>query len=298
MHFDGETTFTLREWDGQMRTTEGYKLAFESWGEMVDRSVRGASALEDWRRKSRCTEKRTARFTGTESFERAAQLAEDGWRKLEGEIQIMAQPIFDRLASLVEREDLRFNKEGAGIDVAKFAENDPDCWMEFVPTYVDGKSTRILKIIFNASVHCGTPTDAIKRKGAMTTALIQLLEYSGYRVDLTVADATQGSGGRLEIYTPLKKPDQPLDMGRTLFALAHPSYLRRIMFSVMETVPEKWLSKFNVPDWGYGMATQATEHGDIIIPENVYGYNDEKIEEWIMDTTEKAGISFHPTSAV
>jgi hypothetical protein len=78
------------------------------------------------------------------------------------------------------------------------------------------------------------PQDIINR-GAAVVALIDKIQSEGQRVELIAFCHIAGRrNDRLIMAVTVKRPEEPIDMDRVAFALAHPSMLRRAFFRVVE----------------------------------------------------------------
>ncbi|MBK7037860.1 MAG: hypothetical protein IPH42_16340 [Bacteroidetes bacterium] len=131
----------------------------------------------------------------------------------------------------------------------------------------------------------------------MICALVDALEYAGHRAEVicNVAasrnqydrDGHNKENGWFEVDVKVKPSDQPVELSSLAFCLAHPSMLRRIVFSVEELVG--WSDYAD----RYGYPAEATEKGDIYIKEIFSGLvsNDEAIS-WVLLELEKAWNEF------
>jgi hypothetical protein len=93
-------------------------------------------------------------------------------------------------------------------------------------------------------------------RGVAVVALTQALERAGCRVAITcTVDCTATSDGR---YGPsvshqldVKQYGQRLDIDQCMFTLAHPAFLRRIVFAIMERSPHKFVRTMTKNKYGY-----------------------------------------------
>lgn len=236
-------------------------------------------------------------WSGAATFTEAVNLAKLGWIDKANDIQSISAPIIDKLTSLIEKHSITYDVEGIGIDVARYLDGEPECWQKWESETVEGHGTKHIKILFNVGVSAGISTEVITAKGSAIVALIEALEYSGCRVQLTVTM----SYGAWEFYTTIKSSDQPLDLPRVAYALAHPSMLRRIVFRLLECQPE-WKSLdaggcYSGNGNGYNWRTNPSEmkNSDVYVCESYLGQpqwtNTQSTEKWIMEELKKQGIS-------
>lgn len=269
------------------------RYTFQTWGEFLDFADK---------RKLVCgyepSRSQTHSFTKTHSFRDALTLARNGWPEGEEKIRPLANALFTKVGSLVEREEMVHDVVGNALDIGAYLNNDPECWMHPETHLEEGFSPRILRLVFNAAVSAGVSTDVIQAKGAAIAALIQALELSAYRVEVWVIAwcCSRTPEDRHSVVHEnrvlVKSADQNLDFGRLVFALAHPSMPRRLGFAVTETDPrsnEKWGLCM-----GYPCETR-TERGDIYIGCSFLGEphwtNAESVIAWILETLKAQGVA-------
>jgi hypothetical protein len=237
-------------------------------------------------------------WSGTDTWEEALKLAIDGWHDGECKANGVAAPILDKLSSLVERQEIVYDVEGMGLDVAAYLKGEPECWQKIETHTVDGTGTRQLRVVYNSAASCGVSAEVLNAKGATVAALVQLLEFAGNRVELW--DLAMCSGGwdrKKPVYEArvlVKAADQELDMGRVIFALAHPANMRRLGFSVQERNKEQAESLGS----GYGCPVETLDdkesRGDIYIGSSYYGepqWTDTKqATDWVVKTLKEQGV--------
>lgn len=232
-------------------------------------------------------------WSGTETFEEALKIAREGWPEGRNKALSLSSTLFDKISTLIEKPDLIYDVEGNDYDLGLYLKGEPECWMKYQTQVVEGQGTKIIKLVFNTATSAGVSSRIMIAKGAAIAALTELLEYSGRRVELI--ECTRQST-ELEWYVPLKFADQPLDIDRIIFALAHPANYRRIGFSIMEQSEQMKKAGHTGDGWGgYGMPMNIDEHGgDIYIPCSLYGESQwESIENtkiWLLEQLHKQGV--------
>jgi len=109
----------------------------------------------------------------------------------------------------------------------------------------------IIRIYMNVSAGAHTSPKQIMNRGAAIVNLIDSIEGDGLRrVELVaVCNSTnQGGGKHRNLFSVVvKRPEEDLDWGRVSFALAHPSFLRRIMFRAQEIASPHYDDCYGVP---------------------------------------------------
>ena len=236
------------------------------------------------------------RWSGGLSWDEAKSLALKGWKEGLREVEKYQAKISPFIAEKVLRHQQVFGVSGYNVDVGCFLANDPECFISRVyeeQNYPGKIFTIVCSISFSSAI---TPETIIQR-GAMICALIDAIEYAGHRAEVICnwavsreeqrhyRDGKNKEYGWLEVDVTIKKADQPLEMIELAFCLAHPSMLRKIMFSIAEI--EGW-SDFARQ---YGYPATATNKGDIYIQEVFSGeVKDDKAINWVLTELKKLGV--------
>lgn len=133
---------------------------------------------------------------------------------------------------------LEYGVAGAYPDIAEFCSGNPAC-MVARGSDTSLRAARVVRLVYNCIASAGVSPDTIRAYGAALLTFIVRLEASGRRVELTVASANGGQGGsRSYISVRVKNAEDSLDMPRLAFALAHPAFLRWIVFRLASCQPE------------------------------------------------------------
>lgn len=175
-------------------------------------------------------------FYGTSSFGEAAKLAREGWQDGVNRVQQIRAKIATAVQSLVSRraESIGYDVFGEYVDVGRFLTGEPECFGVRVSD--DSSSNRVVRINVNIGVSGSVSHSAIFSRGAVAIAAIDVIESSGVRVEVYGVHGSLKSDGSAihETHVLLKSANQPLDIDRLVFALCHPSSLRRLCFSIIE----------------------------------------------------------------
>ena len=233
-------------------------LKFASFDEFVEAAKLTARDNASSRGKGR------GKFYGTDSFDDAVALASHGWP--EG-----AQRAAEFRASLdsavrdvtvARQAGFAWDVVGEQIDVGKFLAGEPECCLS---RSEDGESAagKVVRIVANVAASGSVSADSLFARGAVVLAAIDILEGLGHRVELTVARGTTTQGQTLQIFVPIKSAGQPLDLDRLAFALCHPSFLRRLTWSVSE-------QHDYIPSYTYPAPVEA-EEGCVVTSEILRG---------------------------
>lgn len=268
------------------------KFSFDTWSDWLA-CVDGPSLMPMSRRKSRTS---SDSFAGV-SYSKALGLARQGWPEGADRANTQADLLFNHVSSVIDRQDVRFDTEGHYIDVARFNNNEPECWGQFETVNVEGQGRKLVRILFNIGASCAVGQEVILAKGSATVALIKLLEYAGHRVELVMGEAAE-SQIDTQWRIKLKEFDQDLDINRLIFALAHPASHRRLWMSALECQAD-WARMGARDDYGIPVDLPA-DKGEIYIGAsnsmNVKWLDLPSACDWIMQKLKEQGIEVKEVS--
>lgn len=111
------------------------------------------------------------------------------------------------------------------------------------------QKTNAISILYDISDNCNVSADELLQAGVVVLELVYRLEAARIRVNLDIIGyAAQITGGQYLISSiNLKAGQEPLDILRIAYPLAHPAFFRRHNFRWAETV-----NGINYHDSGYG----------------------------------------------
>jgi hypothetical protein len=246
---------------------------------------------------------RVVEWSGGLTWEEAKRMALSGWGDIIPEIEKYRAVITPIITDKVLRPRQVYAVAGYSVDVGSFLANDPECFInrEYEERNYPGK---VFKIVCSVSHSSGISKNVIINRGAIICALIDAIEYAGHRVEVVCNNASaayndenslkgqQKEDGWFEVSVLIKKATQPLDMSDLAYCLAHPSMLRRIMFSAAEI--EGWSDVSRE----YGYPAEATDKGDLYVKELFYGefaneseaVSDVKVIDWVLTQLRKLGV--------
>ena len=200
--------------------------------------------------KEKASEESDYDFTGTHSYKEAESLCLYGGDKSD----------FERFMYLKESLDhTLLEKQTRTTQFNDFVGDTPN-----VPLYLMGyplnmirqkreeiNEDNVIDIYFNISVPAYTTQEQIFNRGVIALSLIDYLEGLGYKVNLHLFELSTKDDQICLYEFNLKNLDEPTDYRNLFFPLTHPSFLRRIIFKLVEKTPE--LTR----EWTYGYGTPA-----------------------------------------
>jgi hypothetical protein len=259
------------------------------WAAAVDGKNTSGDAEKD--RQSRSG---GANWTGSPSFEAAERLARFGWQEGTASIGKLAARITDRIGDRAKVEHMVRDVVGEFPDVAAYLDGEPENMIRFEDEDKQACG-RIVRLSVNAAVSSGVGAEVIARRGAVVVALADAIERTGHLAEITFRMDASCYSKDMAIQATVKKTDEPMNVARIAFALAHPSMFRRMTFAVMETCPD---AKSMHCDSGgsYGSPSETPEklRGEIHFGNMRYGQDqwstDEKAEAWALAELRKLGL--------
>lgn len=174
-------------------------------------------------------------FYGTSTFHEAVSLTRTGWP--EGAAKVLAiRSIANGIVNAVvnaRATSYAYDVTGSFVDVGRFMSGEPECF--FTESQECGNiNNPIVKIIANLSASASVSSEHLFLRGASVAAAVDILESLGRRVEVYAASSHIRNKNIYDIMVMVKKANQPLDIDRLALAIAHPSFYRRLMFSLME----------------------------------------------------------------
>jgi hypothetical protein len=205
------------------------------------------------------------KWAGTRSFAEAGKLCVDGWdfgtEKLDG----IRDAVRQRVGSL-ELATIKFDNALVGqyLDVDSFLGGDPYCMLNAYEE-PDKRSEKFVRILVDTTYSASVSADDIIVRGSAIVALCDTLNLAGYTTEVWALSMNGGSSWagdsrpkELAVLVPVQELGAPWDIRSAMFPLAHPSFLRRLVFGVMEGMTPKARENFGVKrGGGYGTVTNA-----------------------------------------
>lgn len=174
-------------------------------------------------------------FTGTSSYGEAEGLLKDGWDGPVKDLKAEISKLYAKANVVTTKARPRNSVVGYAPCVPAAILGLPESMIatEKVPSKV-----KAVTIVYANSAVGSVGASKFTKAGAVVLKLVNDLELKGYRVRLLCEFWSSECGdenavGRVSI----KDWRQPLDLKKIAFPIAHPSMMRRIGFSYVETHP-------------------------------------------------------------
>lgn len=239
---------------------------------------------------------------GISHYEKAAEILTHGWN--EGREKLIKTAETLNLTNVINTGvgyRTRLADEGEEVDVGKFLEQEDDYFWNFV-----APEQNVINIHLMEAVSCNVDAAVIERKGLAVAALCQILESNGYSVNLVAVTSisNRSMDKRFRERIIVKRAEDPLDLSRIAFVLAHPAYNRKIMFRATEVSEHNSIFGADHVYGGYGCPTQDKElekelkqdSSNVFIKASKSGdpvfSSDKATQQWIIEQAEKYGVMF------
>lgn len=211
---------------------------------------------------------------------------EDAKRRcVEGDLSLVgkATEIADRVSADALREVSRMGYQahysGSRVNVPAYLSGQARCMVRRVKRK---RETRDVSIYVNLSLSAGVTSEQAMARGCTILGLIEALRAMQVHVELYLTeDCTYYHGEAF--FMAMHIDSNPLDMSTAAFMLAHPAFVREVVFGYMKAVVGETWGQWT-PSTDVGLARQLYDLSD----EDVYvpgaHYHDElvtKPDEWI-----------------
>lgn len=238
-----------------MRTINHNKLhleLFDSFGEFVKYANSNPKPISSDKTYDKTWHGPHAHTLGT-----ACMMATEGWTELRPEVDNLLTEVTERLADrLADLYKPAYDFGGAFVDMGRFVEGDPECMVNFQASS-DNAVGRVVKVVIAGTASWTIAQEWLMKRGVAVLSLIDTINKLGFGVELWWDNTVRGRGETkfTSFTTAVKLHDSSdtLDINSVMFALAHPSMLRRLTFSVQEQ--SKYASDQNAKGGGYGIPT-------------------------------------------
>lgn len=202
-------------------------------------------------------------FTGTKTFDQARDLMVSGWSDPLPTIESIRDRVRERVG-FIDGSQFQFDHAtyGTRLDVSSFAIGSP---LALLTAYEEPerRKTRFVRILVDTSVSWNVDKKDIQTRGAAIVALCDALNTLGYSTEVWAtsnisADHGDKKAPHFVALVPVQGVGEPWDVRSAMFPLAHASFLRRIVFGMMESLNESERSRFRVPG-AYGFPSPSTK---------------------------------------
>lgn len=226
-----------------------------TWTEFLDVVEANMEFLDDRHKEGSewCSGRDKAQWLGDGSITDTLKFARgEGYRAAIVDAEKLAAVIEMDLGESIQNDFVSmFDVAGAEVDMGRYMSGEPECMRESVPMKVM-RTGRVIKIAVPVCYPSSIDADVVKQRGAAVMALVNAFAMLQHPVEIYATLGIHGgSDKRLAYAIKVQDADQPLNMGRVMYALAHPTMLRQLLFASEHQEEERWRREFNIGH-GYG----------------------------------------------
>lgn len=229
------------------------------------------------RKDSLSSNKRGSNWSGTSSFDEAAELMKNGWA-------LGAEDLVKKLKIVETDKQVQTAYKNALSMVG---------YQAIVPLYLNGVPNNMVNrkivqvkqkvITINRALSCSASvsSETLKAESVKCFQIIKKIEASGIRVNLNMLIST----GHVCVKIRLKSANEKLNISKLAFPLVHTSMFRRLYFRFVEVYP-------TIPSsyrYGYGRVPFESEFktvckkGEVLLPTLLKGSTESEITKLTVD---------------
>ena len=224
---------------GKERDGEYFVTRFDSYSELLKLAAANPKKQESNRRPK-------DDMNATETFAEAYDLACHGWHGVRDKVDAAMEPIREKVGQALGIVSERvYDMTGFEPDIDRYLSGELECMVDdlFVEAPKEGK---VFTLLVDASMAWHNSQDQVIARGAVLCALIESFNLMGYQLEIWVEKTVASTSvrkGFASVLVPVSKAGDPLDIDQIMFAVGHPDFNRRILWSYMESVPD-YATKF------------------------------------------------------
>lgn len=189
------------------------------------------------------------KFTGTDTFEEAVELAKHGWKEGLEKFKQLSKPIVKTQYKDMKTHTVDFDFSGAYPDVQRFLAGEPECMVRFSS---DNKKFRQLRIMMAFNQTQNISKEYVFKRGAAVLNLIDILEKNNIRCEVILSSYSTASDSFM-INILAKRAEERLNLESLNFAMCHAAMYRRFGFSIKEKRPMEQRQRHgSLNGYGYG----------------------------------------------
>lgn len=239
------------------------------------------------------------------NFEEAVDMAaHEGWAEQVKTVQAFSAEVRDKVLSEATIDGFAWYHDAAGalVDIGRAVTGDPESMIEYrtQPVQTIGMTVRI---VVPVGLSWDVPESLVAQRGAAIVALADCLYALNHPMEIWVCYANTRGFDRQVCAVKVQRGDQPLHIGRVMFATAHSAFPRRLGFSHSEaTMPHELRRQWGATKstGGYGSPPRDVSEDDLppashdttlTLPELVRSadWSVKASTDWILRTLEDLG---------
>lgn len=236
-------------------------------------------------------------------YDEAMVMVRKGWDGPRAETMAIAEQITaDAYKATAEYQPkLVHDFTGCAVDMGRYVSGEPECMTAF-PLSPEAGKTRVVTVVVGMGGAWFIDAARMAKRGAALAALCDVLTATGRSVEIYgewIAASPGDNSKFVSTLVKVKAADQPMDLDNLMYALAHPAFYRRAVFSVWERQSKRDVEFIGAGcgGHGYGMNTTAARYvrcgemvGATVTIRKMVNDHPDKLETdpagWIVDVLE------------
>lgn len=264
---------------------------FDSLDDLLDYTLVSA----DKRSTSHATDR--GRFHTTGSFPEAWGLARDGWHAARERVDVIVEAVREHVQSIVQLRPIEVHDIiGFEPDIDRYVQGEVECMWDEVSTQLPGNG-KVFTLLVDTCFAGGEGAKAILKRGAAIVSLVEAFQLFGFELDIWVETTVSKGSEAVTALVHLVRAGEPCDITGAMFPLAHPDWLRRLMFAVFEGEPDDHRQRFGFGapfGSGYGTVTgvhmsERVNASATMALSNLYGAEADPVR-WVVDQLIAQGV--------
>ena len=172
------------------------------------------------------------------SWAEAKRLAADGWTVPLTEAEVTVGALRERagLGGTVTSLEPSWDVTGSEVDIGAYLAGVPECMVDAVPRQVSRRGN-VVTFLISGSYDSTTPHRCVRNRGLALATLCAAIIDAGHGVEIWSGFSAMAGPRRDVRYCAVARvisAGESLDVGRLIFAVAHPAMLRRLWFAVWD----------------------------------------------------------------
>ena len=257
-------------------------------------------------------------WSGTKTFDQAVHLATHGWSDIRPKVDVMLEPIRERLAEKLDVVPERHHDLiGYEPDIDRYLAGEVECMWEDMLTEAP-RNGRVHILHISGCVPWFISAETLAKRGAALVALCEAFTICGAELEIWCESSVEawggygkygGEGDQWSSLIRVQRAGDPLDVNNLMYPLAHPSFLRRLVFAEMEGEMGHVRDKFGFREHGgYGRVADFLVSDQIEASFQMSRGGKEMGEgsimdrdpvQWVLNTLEAQGVwephDYHPS---
>ena len=237
-------------------------------------------------------------YGGLRTRQDAFEMLHNGWGMGAERIRQLAQPLYGRISTRILRPAPYFDVTGETIDMNRYLSGDPETFIVWgeSETEVAGSGHKIVSIAIDMCCSGFFSSEDFFQRGGPIAALVDLLELSGRRVELSIVCVIGSTRGERICKTiiPIKRAAEPYNPEQVAFAIAHVGMYRHLIFAAQCRTPQEIAQSFSFSGDGTmghfnSRCNLDTVEADVKVSGMELGRVG-NVERWLIDQLEAQGV--------